>query len=125
MDEVEFASWEDAREGLKNRGVPEKGIDALASAVQTTAHAIITEYDLQDRVDEGELEAVLQIGYTEAISEYLDAGVHDAESLQALVEAIRDDPISNSKLVVGRMNHRSGVALRVSQAMWSRKHNSD
>lgn len=125
MDEVEFASCEDAREGLKNRGVPEEGIGELASVVQSAAHAIITEYDLQDRVDEDELKTVLQIGYTEAISEYLDAGVRDAEDLQTLVEAIRDDPISNSRLVVGRMNPRSAAALRVSQAMWSRKHNSD
>lgn len=123
--DIEFDNESEAVDAL-TEGIENKEIrDELLEAIDQAASTLIHEYDLDTEIDCGSLARGLTIGYAEWICRFLDSGVKNPESIPRLIDDVKDDPIHNSQIVLGRMADRSRPYLLVSRAMWNQRRLSD
>lgn len=124
LTDIEFDNESEAVDALAERIENKETRDELLEVIDQAAGALIDECGLDTEIDCDSLARGLTIGYAEWICRFLDSGVKNPESLPRLIDDVRDDPIHNSQIVLGRMGDRSRPCLLVSRAMWSQRRSS-
>lgn len=118
FEEYEFQTEDEAISELKDRVEGEEMRGELLETIEQAADALVTNYNLEQEVSRDEMVYDLTRGYAEWICRFIDEGVQTKESIPVLIDDIRDDPINNSQIVLGRMTDRSPACRAASKAAW-------
>jgi len=125
LPEFEFSSKTEARDELDKRIEDAEMIDELFAVIDQAADVLINDHALKSEVDHGNLSRDLKVGYSEWICRFIDAGAQTPENIPVLIDDIRNDPVNNSQIVLGRMTDRSQDCMLISRESWGRQSGED
>ncbi|WP_436931488.1 hypothetical protein [Halosimplex halobium] len=119
--DIEFDSKSEAVDALSERIEDGEMCEELLEAINEAAVVLIEEFRLGSEIDCESLAGDLTIGFAEWICRFIDSNVKTSESVPRLIDDIRNDPINNTGIVLGRMTDRSRPCRLVSRAMWTQR----